>query len=303
MNKRSLKDRIIDPEEGTLALLMLAPAGILILCVVVYPIACLIYDSFFNISLSGGRVARFVGIENYIDMFNDPLFWKSLKNTAIITIVTVPGALLLGLALALLANMPFKYRWPVRLGLLLPWALPMSFVGLIFAWFFHSQDGIVNDVIRRIGLLLPMLNLEPPIWANSTVLSLLAICIAMIWKTSSFMALILLAGLQTIPASLYEAAEVDGASKWRQFIEITLPLLVPSMLVALIFRTLTAIQSFDIPYNMAGPGDETKTLAMYIQSNTIDYLDAGYGSTLAVFMFIISMAISFVYLKYIRESK
>ena len=132
---------------------------------------------------------------------------------------------------------------------------------------------------------------------------MMAICIATIWKTSSFMALILLAGLQTIPASLYEAAEVDGASKWTQFTEITLPLLVPSMLVALIFRTLTAIQSFDIPFSMPGPGEETQTLAMYIQLNTVDYLDLGYGSTLAVFMFMLSMATTWVYLRYVRGDK
>ena len=127
-----------------------------------------------------------------------------------------------------------------------------------------------------------------------------AICVATIWKTSSFMALILLAGLQTIPASLYEAAEVDGASKWTQFREITLPLLVPSMLVALIFRTLTAIQSFDIPVSMPGPGEETSTLAMYIQLQAVDYLDLGYGSAIAVFMFLLSMAVTSVYLRYAR---
>ncbi len=121
----------------------------------------------------------------------------------------------------------------MRLALLLPWATPLAFVGLIFAWFFHSEYGMVNDLLRRAGL-------APQIWFNSPALTLAAICIATIWKTSSFMGLILLAGLQTIPNSLYEAAEVDGASKWTQFREITLPLLVPSMLVALIFRTLTA---------------------------------------------------------------
>jgi len=120
---------------------------------------------------------------------------------------------------------------------------------------------------------------------------------------NSMIAITLLAGLQTIPSSLYEAAEVDGASKWTQFREITLPLLVPSMLVALIFRTLTAIQSFDIPFSMPGPGEETQTLAMYIQLNTVDYLDLGYGSALAVFMFMLSMATTFVYLRYVRGDK
>ena len=166
-----------------------------------------------------------------------------------------------------------------------------------------TEYGIVNDLIRRVDSGFPWLGVKPQIWFNSPTLTMMTICLTTIWKTSSFMALILLAGLQTIPASLYEAAEVDGASRFTQFREITLPLLVPSMLVALIFRTLTAIQSFDIPFSMPGPGEETQTLAMLIQLNTVDYLDLGYGSALAVFMFLMSMATTFVYLRYVRGGR
>ena len=303
MHRRTLKSRISDPGEQTLAWVLLAPAIVFLLLIVAYPVVKLVYNSFFDIRFSSGIAPHFVGFDNYRLALNDPQFWKTLKNTMIITVVTVPGALVVGLGLALLANMPFKHRWPIRLALLLPWALPLAFVGLIFAWFFHSEYGMVNDLIRRAATAMPWLDWAPQIWFNSPSLTMAAICVTTIWKTSSFMALILLAGLQTIPASLYEAAEIDGASRWMQFREVTLPLLVPSMLVALIFRTLTAIQSFDIPYNMPGPGDETKTLAMFIQSNTVEYLDIGYGSTLAVFMFVLSMATTFVYLRFIRSEK
>ena len=131
-----------------------------------------------------------------------------------------------------------------------------------------------------------------------------AICLTIIWKTSSFMALILLAGLQMIPSSLYEAAEVDGASKWQQFWQVTVPMLMPSIIVALIFRTITALQTFDIPYTMTkgGPGNATETLAMLIHKTTIDYLDVGYGSTLAVFMFVLSLGVTAVYLKRIGNN-
>ena len=300
MHKRNLIDRIIDPSETTLAWLLLTPAIVFILLIVAYPVASLIYNSFFDIRLSRGVPIRFIGLENYVAAWHDAMFWRAVKNTVIITAVTVPGALVVGLGLAMLANMPFKRRGLIRLSLLLPWALPLAFVGLIFAWFFHSEYGIVNDIIRRISMVFPSLGWEPQIWLNSPALTMMAICIATIWKTSSFMALILLAGLQTIPASLYEAAEVDGASRWTQFVEITLPLLVPSMLIALIFRTLTAIQSFDIPFSMPGPGEEAQTLAMYIQLNSVDYLDLGYSSALAVFMFMLSMATTFIYLRYVR---
>lgn len=291
--RRALLDRIADPSDGALAAMLLAPAALFIAAIVAYPVATLVINSFFDIRLTGGVPIRPVGWDNYAAVLADGMFWRAVRNTMIIVLVTVPGALVAGLGLALLANLPFRTRAPIRLALLLPWAMPLAFVGLIFAWFFHSEYGVVNDVLRRLGF-------APQIWFNSPALTMAAICLATIWKTSSFMALILLAGLQTIPSSLYEAAEVDGASKWVQFREITLPLLVPSMLVALIFRTLTAIQSFDIPYSMPGPGEETQTLAMYIQINTVDYLDLGFGSAAAVFMFLLSMATTWVYLRYVR---
>ncbi len=291
--KRPLFDRIADMNDGALALVLLSPAFIFISLVIVYPVATLLVQSFQDVRLLTGNPSRWVGIENYALVMGDPQFWRAVKNTLIIVAVTVPGSLVFGLALALLANMPFRWRGPIRLALLLPWAMPLAFVGLTFAWFFHSEYGVINDVLRR-------LSLTPQVWFNSGPLTMMAICIATIWKTSSFMALILLAGLQTIPKSLYEAAEVDGAGHVTQFFEITLPLLVPSMLVALIFRTLTAIQSFDIPYSMPGPGEETQTLAMYIHANAVDYLDLGYSSALAVVMFMLSMATTFVYLKYVR---
>ena len=276
--------------------MLLAPAALLLLLIVVYPIGKLFYNSFFDMRLSGGQGSKFIGLQNYADMMKDTGFWDATLNTVIITAVTVPGALLVGLGLALLANLPFKRQWPVRLALLLPWALPLAFAGLIWAWFFHTEYGFINDVWARMGG-------EPRMWLLSPVSAFTAICLAIIWKASSFMALVLLAGLQMIPKSLYEAAEVDGASKWQQFTQITLPMLMPSIMVALIFRTITALQTFDIPYTMTkgGPGNATETLAMYIHKTTIDYLDVGYGSTVAVGMFVLSLLLTAVYLRHISK--
>ena len=287
-----------DPSEKTLGVMLLAPAFILLALIVVYPIGKLIWNSFHDLRLSGGAGIKFVGVENYVLVFKDPDFWNATKNTVLITLITVPGALVVGMGLALLANLPFKRKWPVRLALLLPWALPLAFAGLIFAWFFHTEYGVVNDVLRRLGAAEPTMWLLTPAWAFT------AICASIIWKTSSFMALILLAGLQMIPRSLYEAAEVDGASKWQQFKEITIPMLMPSIIVALIFRTITALQTFDIPYTMTkgGPGESTETLAMLIHKTTIEYLDVGYGSTLAVFMFVLSLGVTAVYLRRIGRN-
>ena len=291
--------KLRDPSEKTLGFLLLAPAFLLLALIVVYPIGKLIYNSFFDLRLSGGGDAvKFVGFANYADVWNDRDFWNATKNTVLITFITVPGALVVGLGLAMLANLPFKHKWPVRLSLLLPWALPLSFAGLIFAWFFHTEYGVVNDVFRILGASEPTMWLLSPNWAFA------AICLTIIWKTSSFMALILLAGLQMIPKSLYEAAEVDGASKVQQFFQITIPMLMPSIIVALIFRTITALQTFDIPFTMTkgGPGNSTETLAMLIHKTTIEYLDMGYGSTLAVFMFLLSLGVTAVYLKRIGSN-
>lgn len=288
-----LLDRLRDPGERTLGVLLLAPAFVLLLLIVVYPIGKLAWNSFFDLRLSGGGGARFVGLENYALVLRDPEFWNATWNTVLITLITVPGALVVGMGLALLANLPFRRRWPVRLALLLPWALPLSFAGLIFAWFFHTEYGVVNDVMRRLGADEPTMWLLRPGWAFA------AICLTIIWKTSSFMALILLAGLQMIPRSLYEAAEVDGASRWQQFWQVTIPMLMPSIVVALIFRTITALQTFDIPYTMTrgGPGNATETLAMLIHKTTIEYLDVGYGSTLAVCMFVLSLFVTGFYIR------
>jgi ABC-type sugar transport system permease subunit len=291
-------NKLRDPSERTLGILLLAPAFLLLALIVVYPIGKLIFNSFFDLRLSGSGGAKFVGFENYLLVFKDAEFWNATKNTVLITLITVPGALVVGMGLAMLANLPFKRKWPVRLALLLPWALPLSFAGLIFAWFFHTEYGVVNDVMRRLGADEPTMWLLRPNWAFA------AICLTIIWKTSSFMALILLAGLQMIPKSLYEAAEVDGASKWQQFWQITIPMLMPSIIVALIFRTITALQTFDIPYTMTkgGPGNATETLAMLIHKTTIDYLDVGYGSTLAVCMFVLSLFVTGFYLKRIGRN-
>lgn len=293
--------KLKDPSEKTLALLLLAPAFALLALIVVYPIGRLIYNSFFDLRLSGGTGVKFIGFDNYADVWKDKDFWNAATNTVLITVITVPGALVVGMGLALLANLPFKRQWPVRLALLLPWALPLSFAGLIFAWFFHTEYGVVNDVVRRLGL--SEVN-NQTMWLLRPNWAFAAICLTIIWKTSSFMALILLAGLQMIPKTLYEAAEVDGANRWQQFWQITIPMLMPSIIVALIFRTITALQTFDIPYTMTkgGPGNSTETLAMLIHKTTIEYLDMGYGSTLAVCMFVLAMCVTAVYLKRIGQS-
>jgi len=282
--------RFLDPSERTLAVLLLMPTALLLSLIIVYPVCRLVWTSFQNLSLTSGLPAAFAGLENYSLMLEDPVFWETTWNTVLITLITVPGALLLGMALALMANLPFKVKWPVRLSLLIPWALPLSFAGLIFAWFFHSEYGVVNDVLRRVGI-------EGVIWFNSANWAFAAICLTIIWKTSSFMALIILAGLQTIPRSLYEAAEVDGAGRLRQFFEITLPLLKPTSFFVLLVSLVAAVagpQGFDLVYVMTsgGPANSTNLTTYYIFQQAFQYSNFGYSAAMASFLVLVLLLLS-----------
>ncbi len=284
-----------DLSERALAFWLLVPAALLLGLVALYPVGRLLYTSLFRRRLTDetGNSPVFVGFQNFVQAFSDERFWTALWNTLLIVLVTVPGALVVGLLLALLANLPFRVKWPIRLGLLLPWALPLVFAGLIFRWFFDSQYGVINDVIVRLGG-------ERLLWVTTPELLFWAICLSIIWKSSSFVALILLAGLQVIPKELYESAAVDGANRWQSFWRITLPLLIPAILVAAIFRTITAFQTFDIPFAMQNGGSSFETLAMYVRTMSIENLNFGYGSALAVLMFLISFVVTLVYLRYVR---
>jgi len=291
MNSLTLKS------DRPLAFVLLIPAVLLLLLLVAYPLARIVYDSFFNLRLTDPDATVFIGLENYLYAFSDRDVRLALLVTLLFALITVPGALVVGLLLALAGNINYGWRWPIRITLLLPWILPMSFTGMIFSWFFNSDYGLFNDVLVRLGFQ-PIAFLLSPGWAIA------AVSFAIIWKTSSFVALILLPGLQSIPRSLYEASELEGARPWQRFAHITLPLLWPSMVIALIFRTLSAIQTFDIPYSMTqgGPGQATQTIAMLVNTVSMEYLDIGYGSTLAVLLFVVSLVINFPYLVYLRRS-
>jgi multiple sugar transport system permease protein len=225
--------------------------------------------------------------------WNDGRFWNSFSITLLIVVASVVGSFLVGLPLALLANVESRWRWLVRIALLIPWAMPRVLVGIMFAWLFNSTGGVVNDLLRRVGV-------EGPLWLARSDPAVVATIITIVWATSAFVGLILLAGLQSIDTILYAAAKVDGANGAQRFLRITLPLLRPAIAVALIFRTLTAIQTFEIPYAMTrgGPGRTLETLGIYITSTT-NGLNLGYAAALAVALFLMSLVITVVYLRWI----
>ena len=236
----------------------------------------------------------FVGIENYIEAFGDPRFWSALGHTAFFAVTSVGLELIIGLWLALALNRAFRGRGLVRAAVLVPWAIPTVVSALLWRFMFEGQTGIVNSVLVGIGALQ-----EPVVWFIHATGAWVPVILADVWKTTPFVALLLLAGLQNIDASLYEAARIDGASAWRQFRHITLPLLKPAILVALIFRTLDAFRVFDLIYALTGggPGTSTEPIALYTFNALLQNLQFGYGSALSVIVFLITFCLAIIYIR------
>jgi multiple sugar transport system permease protein len=283
--------------DSELALLLLAPAAALLLGVMLYPMLNVFVMSL-RVQDTADPSKISSSLENFSRLVTDPRFSADFWRTIWFGFLTVTGSFLVGLPLALLANLETGWRWLVRVALLLPWAMPQVITGTMFAWMFNSQYGLFNDLLERIGLQ-PIYWLIQPQWATT------AFVLTVIWKTSSFVALILLGGLQSIPAELLEAAEVDGATSWQVFWKITLPLLRPAIAVALIFRTLSALQVFDIPYAFinAGASPVLETLGIYIQKQTVEFTDFGYGATVSLGLFALSIVITVLYLRFFRTEE
>jgi ABC-type sugar transport system permease subunit len=292
----SLLERLRDPSERLLGALLLAPTFALLALIVAYPIGRLLWNSLFDLRLTGGGVPRFIGLENYQLVFTDPDFWNATKNTLLITRGDGAGRAGGGAGAGAAGQPAVQAPLAGAAGAAAALGAAAVVCGADLCVVLPHR---VRRGQRRAAAPGPAEPRDPTMWLLKPGWAFAAICLTIIWKTSSFMALILLAGLQMIPRTLYEAAEVDGASPWQQFWQITIPMLMPSIVVALIFRTITALQTFDIPYTMTkgGPGNATETLAMLIHKTTIDYLDVGYGSALAVCMFVLSMVVTAVYLR------
>ncbi|UFT98940.1 sugar ABC transporter permease [Radiobacillus kanasensis] len=240
--------------------------------------------------------SNFIGLDNYVKYFKDKRMWQSLWNTTFFTIISVGFELVLGLAIALLINRAFKGRGLIRASVLIPWAIPTAVAAMMWGFLYDGQSGIV-------GHYLEVLNIIPDAsWLLSTSDgAMFSVILADVWKTTPYMALLLLAGLQTIPMSLYEAASVDGATKTQQFWSITLPLLKSSILVALLFRTLDAFRVFDLIYVLTGggPANATESISIYAYETLFAQQNFGEGSVLSVIVFICVAIISIIYVKLI----
>jgi multiple sugar transport system permease protein len=279
--------------ERRLAVLMVSPSLLLIAIVAAYPIGYAVWLSLHEYSVRVAGLSRWAGLKNYSTALQSSEFWDAVRTTFIFTGASVVLETLLGLAMALAMHSAFKGQGLLRTVVLVPWAVLTVVTAITWQTIFEPTLGFVNSLLGAVGL--P----DDTVWLGESPQALMVMIFADTWKTAPFMALLLLAGLQVIPDDIYEAAKVDGATTWQRFTRITLPLLKPALLVALIFRTLDALRIFDLPFVLTKGAHGTTTLSLIsyetFQTNRI----LGLGSALAVLTFVIVMIVSFVYIRFV----
>jgi trehalose/maltose transport system permease protein len=305
----------IEPEEGVqsapgrtsnltksrtrTAWLLLVPTLLVVAVVAAFPLGQTIYLSFTNERLADLRGPEWIGLDNYQRLFSDDDFHDTIWVTVRFTFITIIAEFILGLVVALVVNSQFKGRGLMRTAMLVPWAIPTVVSAQMWAWMYNDIYGVFNDLLnRRLGLIDQNIA-----WIADPDYALWAVAAVDIWKTTPFVALLLLAGLQVIPEDIYEAARVDGANKLQQFYKITLPLLVPAIVVTLIFRTLDALRVFDVFYVMFGARRDTMPMAVYAQNTIVAFSRTGYGSAIAVAIFLIISIFVVIYVTTLRVER
>src|SRR5918911_2204033 len=269
--------------QTRLGWLLLLPALATVGFVALYPLGKTVYQSFTNEEfLAGIEPTKWVGLENYRDLWHDTVFRDSVWTTVKFTLITVVFEFVLGLIIALVVNSSFRGRGAMRAVMLVPWAIPTVVAAQMWKWMLDDTFGVVSDLGKKAHV---FSRSNPPSWLTDH--PLLSVSAVDIWKTTPFVALLLLAGLQVIPRDVYEAAAVDGANKLHQFWRITLPLLVPAILVTLIFRTLDALRVFDVFYVFFGNRQDVQSMAVYDQSTIVGDGLVGYGAAISVAIFLI----------------
>jgi trehalose/maltose transport system permease protein len=280
--------------QARLAWMMLLPTLAVVGLVAFWPLVQTVYQSFTDARFNSTTPTHFIGLRNYSDLLADTVFRQAIWVTLKFTVITVVFEFAIGLGIAMVVNSNFKGRGLTRAIMLVPWAMITVVSAQMWKFMFNQTSGVINDMLGKLHITDNQAWLAQP----NTVLG--SMCAVDIWKTTPFVALLLLAGLQVIPGDLYEAANVDGASKIQSFMRITLPLLRPAILVTLIFRTLDALRVFDLPFVLSSIGPQTQTMAVYNYQNLIPFGDFGYGTTISVAVFLILAVFVVAYVTFLK---
>jgi trehalose/maltose transport system permease protein len=283
--------------QTRLAWLLLVPALAVVAFVAIYPLGKSVYQSFTNQEfLAGLTPTKWVGLDNYHALIHDTIFRDTVVLTIKFTVITVSIEFLLGLIVALVVNSAFKGRGVMRAIMLVPWAIPTVVAAKMWLWMLDDTYGVINDLAVRVHLIS-----HNESWIVQHPLA--AVSAVDIWKTTPFVALLLLAGMQVIPGDLYEAASVDGANQLQQFWRITMPLLGPAILVALIFRTLDALRVYDAFAVFFGNRLVSQSMAVYAQGVIVQDGHVGYGAAVNVAIFLIISVFVVIYVTFVRVTE
>jgi ABC-type sugar transport system permease subunit len=283
----------VERMEARLATLLVAPAVTVILLVSLAPIAATTWEALHGHDLRLPWLGRpFVGLDNFVEAAHDPRFGAAAFRTVMFAAVSVPLELTLGLALAVLMHTVVRARGFIRVTALLPWAVPTVVAALVWRFMFDAQAGIVTESVRAMGLIGESFD-----WFVDPLAAWVPIVAADVWRTAPFVAILLLAGLQTIDPAIDEAARMDGAGPVRRFMTITLPLVTPVLIVAGAFRMLDALRVFDLVYVLTGggPGSATEPISLYAFIVLAQRLRFGYGSALSVAVFLLTFAFALIW--------
>ena len=286
--------------QGRLAFWLLVPAAVAVFGVIVYPLARTVFISFFEVKSAVAIVTPFVGLGNYLDAVTDDGFWAAMGRTLYFTIASTSIELVFGLAIAWLLNAKIRFRWLLRAIVVLPWALPTIVNAAMWKGIYNSQYGSLNALLSQLGIID-----QYQVWLADPLTALNLVIVADAWKTIPLVAFFLLAGLTAIPGELYEAAKVDRASWFRTFRSVTLPLLIPSIALVLVLRTVEAFKVFDIIYAMTrgGPANGTQTISFYTYITAFSEQNYGMGSAISVIIVLAILALSAIYLRLLRRSE
>ena len=286
------------------AMWFLVPMILALAVVAGWPLFRTIYFSFTNASLSHLDAAQFIGFNNYLHwtqlksgkilwsgVLADPGWWNAVWNTVRFAVISVVLETIIGTVVALVLNAEFVGRGIVRAAILVPWAIPTIVSAKMWAWMLNDQFGMINDLFMKLHLIDHKIA-----WTANADTAMTAVLIVDIWKTTPFMALLILAGLQMIPKDIYEATEIDGIHPIKTFFRVTLPLVRPALMVAVIFRLLDAMRIFDLIYVLTPNSAQTKTMSVISRENLIDFDKFAYGSAESTLLFLLIAVVTILYI-------
>jgi trehalose/maltose transport system permease protein len=279
------------------AWLFLAPMLVVLALVAGWPLVRTIYLGFTNANLADLSRTEFIGFENYLANYDgewagllvDELWWRAVWNTVWFAGVSIAIETVLGIIVALVLNADFKGRAIVRAAVLVPWAIPTIVSAKMWGWMFHDQFGVINHMLLTLGIIS-----SPIAWTANADTAMWAVVIVDVWKTTPFMALLILAALQMLPSDCFEAARVDGINPVKVFFKVTLPLIRPALFVAIIFRALDALRIFDLIYVLTSNSRDTISMSGFARQQLVDFQEVGIGSAAATLLFVVIAIITVI---------